>query len=216
MTRSLHVDPVRPIPEPLQEAASVLEQGGLVVLPTDTVYGVAADAFNEAAVEKLYKAKGRPKGKPIPVFISSRTQLPSVARHVPRLAEPLMETFWPGPLTLVFDARPEVPLIVTAASGTVGVRVPDNPVVLGVLGAFEKPIACTSANPSGGATPADNEELEGAFLSQIDLVLGAGATRIGIPSTVIDVTTTSPRLIREGAVKAERIEELLKLRLDRR
>ncbi len=182
-------------------------------MPTDTVYGVAADIFNEAAVEKLYEAKGRPKANPIPVFIASRAQLPEVARHIPEIAEPLMSTFWPGPLTLVFDARPEVPLVVTAASGTVGVRIPDSEVVLGILNILGHPLACTSANPSGGAEPADDGELEHTFLSQVDLILGAGATRIGVPSTVIDFTTTAPKLLREGAIKRERIEEVLGVKL---
>ncbi len=211
--RSIHVDPVRPVPEPLQEAASVLAQGGIVVLPTDTVYGVVADVFNEAAVQKLYEAKGRPKENPIPVFVASRAQLPKVARHVPKSAEQLIEVFWPGPLTLIFDARPEVPLIVTAARGSVGVRIPASEVVLGVLNILGRPLACTSANPSGGAEPTDDQELHEQFLSHVDLVLGAGATRIGVPSTVVDLTGTAPRLVRAGAVATGRIEEVLGAKL---
>lgn len=209
------VDPRDPEGGALRDAAEIIKAGGIVVFPTETVYGVAANVFDEEAVEKVFVAKGRSRGKPLPVFVSERDQLETVVRHVPALALPLIERFWPGPLTLVMDARPTVPLAVTAASGTVGVRLPDHPVALGIMRLAGVPLACTSANPSGGQSPASAKALSPDFLERVDLVLDGGRTAVGIESTVVDVTGEAPRLVRVGAVDAAQIERVLGLRLQR-
>ncbi len=207
------VDRGRPDAGVIAEAAAVIRAGGLVVLPTETVYGVAAALLDEAAIEKIYSAKGRPSHKPLPVLISDASQVRAAVRHVPRAARRLMEMFWPGPLTIVMDAAPAVPLAVTAATGTVGVRMPDDELALGLMRQAGVPLACTSANLSGDPSASGVDAIAGGFISRVDLVLDGGETPIGIPSTVVDLTGAAPRLIRAGSIAADDIEAVLGLKL---
>lgn len=211
--KCIAVDPHEPEHEKLAAAAEVITSGGIVVLPTETVYGVAANVFDEAAVERIFAAKRRPRTKPLAVFIPDREGLTSVVRYVPRAAEPLIEKLWPGPLTLVMYAQPTVPLSVTAATGTIGVRRPDNRVATGVMKIAGVPLACTSANLSGDQEATGVDALAPEFSAHVHLALDAGKSGIGVVSTIVDLTGTAPRLIRSGAIEPEMIEEVMGLKL---
>ena len=204
MTRILPVDPVVPEREALVEAAAVLRGGGLVAFPTETFYGLGAAALHGSAVRRVLEVKGRPEGKPLLVLVDSIAMVDAVALAVPARGRELMARHWPGALTLVLPARPEVPDEVTAGSGTVGVRLSAHPVARALVSALGEPVTAPSANPSGLAAPTTAEEVRAHFEGRIDLVLDGGATTGGEPSTVLDVTVDPPRLVRAGAVRLSR------------
>jgi L-threonylcarbamoyladenylate synthase len=185
----------------LTEAASVLRGGGLVAYPTETFYGLGAAALDPAAVRRVFEIKGRPEGKPVLVLVDSIAMVDVVALEIPPRARELMAAHWPGPLTLVLRARPEVPAGVTAATGTVGARLSAHPLARALVTALGAPITAPSANPAGAAPPTTAAEVLQHFRDRIELVLDAGATAGGAPSTVLDVTVEPPRVIRAGAVR---------------
>lgn len=204
MTRILPVDPVVPEREALVEAAAVLRGGGLVAFPTETFYGLGAAALHGSAVRRVLEVKGRPEGKPLLVLVDSIAMVDAVALAVPARGRELMARHWPGALTLVVPARPEVPDEVTAGSGTVGVRLSAHPVARALVSALGEPVTAPSANPSGLAAPTTAGEVRAHFEGRIDLVLDGGPTTGGEPSTVLDVTVDPPRLVRAGAVRLSR------------
>jgi len=187
----------------LPRALEILRRGGLVAFPTDTVYGVGALAFDAAAVESIYTAKGRPEEKAIPILIGEAEDLSKVASEVPAMAARLAARFWPGPLTLVVPKHSTLPQAVSALP-TVGVRLPDHPVARALLIAAG-PMAVTSANRSGQFSPATAQEVLSQLGGRIGLILDGGKTPGGIPSTVVDCTGEEPRIIREGPVSAGEI-----------
>lgn len=198
-TRVVRVDAAAPDPALIAEAAHVLRSGGLVAFPTETVYGLGADALDEVAVGGVFEAKGRPAGNPLIVHVDTVGQARTVARWSPD-ASRLAEAFWPGPLTLVLPRLPVVPDAVTAGGPTVAVRLPAHPVALALVRASGRPIAAPSANRSTrvSATTAAHvlDELDG----RIDMVLDAGPTPGGLESTVIDLSTADLRVLRPGPV----------------
>jgi L-threonylcarbamoyladenylate synthase len=204
MTRTIPVDPAVPEARVLGEAAAVLRGGGLVAFPTETFYGLGAAALEAAAVRRILAVKGRPEGKPLLVLVDSIAMVDTVARAVPARGRELMVRHWPGALTLVLHARPELPDEVTAGSGTVGVRLSPHPVARGLVGALGAPVTAPSANPSGVAAPTTAAQVCAHFSGRIELVLDGGATAGGEPSTVLDVTVDPPRLVRAGAVRLPR------------
>jgi L-threonylcarbamoyladenylate synthase len=177
-------------------AVEVLRAGGLVAFPTDTVYGVGALAFDAEAVESIYAAKDRPVEKAIPVLIADQTDLEKVTASVPPTAVRLAEAFWPGPLTLVVPKHPDLPHAVSATN-TVGVRIPDHEAARALL-RLAGPMAVTSANISGGASPSTSAEVMEQLGGRISLILDGGRTPGGRPSTVVDCSGETPRLIRQG------------------
>lgn len=199
-TRVRPVDPVNPEASALREAAGVLGQGGLVAFPTETFYGLGALALDSGAVGGVYRVKGRPESKPLLVLVDSVTMVKSLALEVPEFARQLMAAHWPGPLTLVFKARPDVPPEVTARTGTIGIRMPGHPVALGLVRVVARAVTAPSANLSGGVPPTAAEGVRAQLDGMIDLILDAGETRGGEPSTIVDVSVASPRIIRRGAV----------------
>jgi L-threonylcarbamoyladenylate synthase len=201
MTRVLTLDPTAPAGELLAGAAEVLRRGGIVAFPTETFYGLGAGALHGASVERLVRVKGRPEGKPLLVLVDSVAMVETVAADVPTLARALMARYWPGALTLVLRARPEVPAAVTAGSRTVGVRLSPHPIARGLVRALGGPVTGPSANPAGGAPPTTAAAVLAHFDGRIELVLDGGPTSGGEPSTVLDVTVDPPRLIRAGAVR---------------
>jgi L-threonylcarbamoyladenylate synthase len=209
MPRILQVDPNNPDPKVVQEIVNVLKGEGLVALPTDTVYGLVADIFSEAALERLMDLKARPHDKPIPIFISSIDDLGKIAREVPEAAERLAQRFWPGPLTLILDASAHIPEAITAGTGTVGVRIPNLPLIDLILKALDRPITGTSANKSGGANPVTPKDVLKGLRKQFDLLVDGGETGSSIPSTVLDCTQFPLRIIRRGAVDRATIAALL-------
>jgi len=204
MTRLLAVDPAEPSPAALTTAADVLRGGGLVAFPTETFYGLGAAALDAAAVRRIVEVKGRPEGKPLLVLVDSIAMAEAVALAIPAEARALMGRHWPGALTLVLRARPEVPDAVTAGSGTVGVRLSPHPVAQALVRALGAPVTAPSANQSGGPPPTTAAAVLAEFRDRIDLVLDGGPTAGGEPSTVLDVTVDPPRLVRAGAVRVSR------------
>lgn len=196
-------------PESIRRAADVLRGGGLVVFPTDTVYGLGVDPQNAAAVARIYDVKGREARKPLQLLLQSPDQLGLVARELSPLARKVADRFFPGGITLVVRRSGAVPAEAVAGGDTVGVRVPGSRVCLALVEAFGRPLAATSANLSGGPSPRTAEEALGQIGELIDLVLDGGPCPAGIDSTVLDATGESLRVLREGAVAVRDIEEAL-------
>lgn len=199
-TRVIQVDPTRPQPEVLQQACEVLRRGGLVAFPTDTLYALGASALDPTAIERVLTVKGRHRGKPLSVLVSSVEAGAALAANLPNGVQELMRAFWPGALTVVVKASSNIPSVLTAATGTVGLRMPAGAVAQAMLTAFTQPVIGTSANKAGGADPADAKTVQKAIGGQIDLILDGGRVALGVPSTVIDCTTEPARLLREGAI----------------
>tara|TARA_R100001143_G_C3361367_1_gene137133 strand:+ start:76442 stop:77383 length:942 start_codon:yes stop_codon:yes gene_type:complete len=187
------------------EAAEIIKNGGVVAIPTETVYGLAADAFNIQAVLKTFEAKGRPADNPLIVHISNLEQLKKVAVNIPESAFLLANSFWPGPLTLVLQKHFNVPDIVTGGLPTVAVRMPDHSLALEVI-QLAGPVTAPSANRSGTPSPTRAEHVQHDYQNSIP-VLDGGISRIGIESTVLDLTDEKPIILRPGAVIAEIIKE---------
>lgn len=209
MPRILPADPNNPDPRVIQEIIDVLRVEGIVALPTDTLYGLAADISSEAALERLVALKARPHDKPIPIFISSIEDLGAIALEVPEAAHRLAQQFWPGPLTLILQASSQIPEEITAGTGTVGVRIPNLPLIAVILGTLDRPITGTSANKSGGANPVTPRDVIKDLSNQIDLLVDGGKAISGIPSTVLDCTQYPFRIIRRGAIERGAIAALL-------
>ena len=194
--------------EQIEAGVAALGIGALVAYPTDTLYGLGANAFDDAAVERVFEAKGRPRGMPIPLLLSDSDWLAQVAMDVPPLAVRLAQAFWPGPLTMVLPAGPRVPALVTARGWTVAVRVPDHPVPRELARRLGAPITGTSANPSGGPDPYTADDVRQRMGSAVAFVIEGGPAPTGRPSTVLDITCDPPRLLREGALSFGAIQAL--------
>lgn len=205
----LKVDTENPDLAAVRRAAAELKAGGLVIFPTETVYGLAADALNEDAVRLAYEAKGRPEGQPLPVQIADVEQLALITARVPDVAAKLIEKYFPGPLTIVLPRSAVLPELVTAGRPSVGVRMPDHPVALALIRETGGPIIATSANISEKPAPKTADEAVGYLGRSVRVVLDAGPARIGSPSTVVDVTVTPPRIIRVGAVPVKELQDLI-------
>lgn len=207
--RVFRIDPDEPAMDVIHEAVEALRAGDLVVLPTETVYGLACDAQNPAAVEKIYAAKGRSERNPLPVQVADAWHLRSVADEVPEVALRAAAKFWPGPLTLVLRRRPGQFDAIAAGGDTIAVRVPRYAIPLAVLDEFDAPLAVTSANKSGEP---DTITAEAAILAVGDhaaVVLEAGPSPIGQASTVLDVTGAKPKVLRQGSITVEELREAL-------
>lgn len=193
-----------------EQAVNILTNGGVVAFPTETVYGLGAIATDEQAVDKIFKAKGRPSDNPLIVHIGTKKEVDQYAVNVTHDAELLMEAFWPGPLTLVFERRLNVIASnVTPGVETVGLRMPDHPVALALLRTLKAPLAAPSANRSGKPSPTEAAHVHKDLAGLIPLILDGGETGIGLESTVIDMTTVPPVILRPGGVTKEMIEEVI-------
>ena len=190
------------------EAVQCLKSGGIIAIPTDTVYGLAADPFNADAVQRLYTFKGRPDGKPIPLVLSSVEDVHSVAQNLPGFFFHLTDRFWPGGLTIVVEAK-DLLSVLTAGGNTVGVRIPDNPRLLQILHAFGGPAAITSANLSGEPPASSPEEIDVELAARIDMIVDGGKTPGPIPSTVYDISVSPPLIRRHGVISEETLAEEL-------
>jgi L-threonylcarbamoyladenylate synthase len=210
-TLTLAVDATSPQPTLIAQACAVLRRGGLVAFPTDTLYALGADARSGAAVERVIAVKGRAHGKPLSVLVPSAEMCLALAGDVPQSVRDLMQSFWPGALTIVVKASAAFPAPLTASTGTVGFRMPESAVARALLAVFDGPVIGTSANKTGGADPADARTVQKAIGGQIDLILDAGRVTLGVPSTVVDCTVNPPRLLREGAISAAALRKALTL-----
>ena len=194
-------------------AAHLLRQGRLVAFPTETVYGLGADASNPDAVRRIFQAKGRPADHPLIVHIPSVDSLNDWALKVPDAAQQLAARFWPGPLAMILNKRPEVPLVVTGGQNTVGLRMPAHPVALHLLRAFGGGIAAPSANRFCRISPTQAAHVEEELGDAVDLILDGGACQVGVESTIVDLSGNRPKLLRPGHITRHEIEAVLQTEL---
>jgi len=207
-TAVLPIDPTHPEPGAVRRAAAVIRAGGLVAFPTETVYGLGANALDPAAVARVFEAKGRPATNPVIVHVADVVQVVNVAAEWPETADRLAARFWPGPLTVVVPRRPGVPDVVTAGGPTVAVRCPNHPVAAALIREAGVPVAAPSANRSTELSPTRAEHVLQGLDGRIDMVLDGGPCPGGIESTVVDATGDVVRLLRPGLITVPMLEEV--------
>lgn len=200
MTQIIRTDPQQPSPQSLISAVEILRAGGVVVYPTETFYGLGVDALNQKAIKKVFTIKGRSFAQPLLILIPEQDYLPRYVTEVSEKARRLMEHFWPGPLTMVFSASPQLPSILTAGTKKIAIRISPHPIARALTSAFAGPLTSTSANISGEQSPATAKEVFSHLGGMIDLIIDGGKTPGQMPSTIVDVTFSPPQLVREGMV----------------
>lgn len=205
------VDPDKPEPEVIRKAAAVIRSGGVVVFPARCLYGLAADAFNEIAVERVFEIKGRTEKKPLLILVESHLMISCIVKDITPMAQQIMKSFWPGGVTIILEANDSLAANLTAGAGKIGVRKPGHPVALALVKAVGAPITGTSANLSGAAGCFDISDIDPELAEKVDLIIDAGTLKGGIGSTVVDATGESPVIIREGEVSGKQIITALKL-----
>lgn len=203
------IDPEFPGAALIAEACRVMTDGGVVAFPASSIYGLAADAFNAAAVAKVRAMKNRPEENPILLLVKDRQFVEALTTDIPQSAVHLMDRFWPGGVTLVFRASAQLPPHLASSDGTVGIRLPNHPVAQALVWQFPNPLTGTSANISGQGPYTDAGQLNQTLTMQPDLILDAGPLRGGVGSTVVDVTVSPPIILREGIVPASLIFDAL-------
>ncbi len=210
MTIILSVDPRSPDRKALKVAASIIRQGGLVAFPTETVYGLGADALNEKAVEKLYRVKRRPKNTPLTLHLASPEDVYRYVEEVPQYLEAVLDKLLPGPITIVLKRKKDaVPDIVTAGLDTVGIRVPAHPVAIEFIKECGTPLVAPSANLSGKPSPTKAEHVARDFWGSIEAIIDSGETLLGLESTIVDFTKDPPVILRPGPLTPEQLESIL-------
>jgi L-threonylcarbamoyladenylate synthase len=196
------------------EIVALLRGGGIIAFPTDTAYGLGADPFNGAAVDRLFQLKGRPETKPILLVIDSIAMAESISRP-PEMFYAVAKTFWPGPLTMVVEAKPHVPVNLTAGTGTIGVRWPVAPAAIGLVSRLERPITATSANRTGRPSAVTADEIRLQFADGLDALVDGGVLPVRSGSTLLDMTTDPPILLREGPISFETLHDFFNGRIRR-
>ncbi|MGD9083286.1 MAG: L-threonylcarbamoyladenylate synthase [Desulfobacterales bacterium] len=196
----LRVDPLHPEHDLINEAARVIRNGGVIAFPTRYLYGLGSDAFNADAVDRVFEIKRRPDNKPLLVLIDKHYDLTRLVQNVPYAATRIMERFWPGAVTIVFRAKHILPTNLTAGTEKIGVRMPEHPVALALTTAVQGPITATSANITGDSGCSRVSDMDPLITDELDLIIDVGALKGGIGSTVVDVSSGSPKILRQGAV----------------
>ena len=191
----------------IEEAAQIIKNGGNVVFPTETVYGLGGDALNVDAVNKIFQAKGRPQDNPLIIHVASK-DLSRWAREVPEIAKKLIDKFWPGPLTIILNKKNIVPDVTSASLESVGIRMPNNEVALKLIELSGTTIAAPSANISGRPSPTDVERCVEDLSGKVDYILGADKSEVGVESTIIDCTVEPAVVLRPGGVTLEMLKEI--------
>ncbi len=203
MSKIIEVNPLNPRPDLISEAARIINNGGIVSFPTRYLYGLGANALNPDAVDRVFEIKQRSYNKPLSVLISRQEDLALLVHNVPQAALRIMERFWPGDITIVFEAHATLPPNLTAGTGKIGVRLPQHPVAVVLTNAVQAPITATSANLTGRGGCSRVSDLDPLVADKLDLILDAGQLEGGTGSTIIDVTVDVPKVLREGAVPAK-------------
>jgi L-threonylcarbamoyladenylate synthase len=205
-TEILSIDPLNIDIDKIRFAANVLKKGGLVVFPTETVYGLGANALNEEAVKNIFKAKGRPSDNPLIVHVAYKEHLEFLAKEVNTTAHELIEKFWPGPLTMVMKKSSAVPYSITAGLDTVALRMPSHPVALSLIYEADIPVAAPSANRSGRPSPTKAEHVIEDLNGLVDVIIDSGSCKVGLESTVIDTISVPPIILRPGGITIEELQ----------
>ena len=208
-TRYFHITDPEAQGEEVAQAAAILREGGLLGIPTETVYGLGANGLDAGAVGRIFLAKGRPQDNPLILHVPGPDWLERYCRNVPPAAYALAERFWPGPLTMILRRRSNVPNAVTAGLDTVGVRCPDHPVTLAIIREAGVPVAAPSGNLSGRPSPTCARHMAEDMDGRIDGIVDGGPCQVGVESTILDLTTPIPRLLRPGGLPLEALEEVL-------
>ena len=203
------INPDTPEPDLILEAANIIKQGGVIVFPTRGLYGIGADALNLKAVQRVFEIKQRPLNKPVSVLINDLKDLDKVAANVPAIAKLIMNQFWPGKVTIIFQAKKGLPKNLTAGSGKIGVRLPAHKVACAIVSSITVPLTGTSANISGIAGCSNIKALDPLILDRVNLVLDAGCLKGGRGSSIIDVTLNPPAVLREGEISAKKILQII-------
>jgi L-threonylcarbamoyladenylate synthase len=193
----------------VHRAAEIIQKGGIVAFPTETVYGLGADAFNPLAVARIFEVKRRPSFDPLIVHIANPADVKKLVKEIPSNVKEIIKRFWPGPLTVVLLKKEDIPDIVTAGLPTVAIRMPSHPMALSLIKESKRPIAAPSANPFGYLSPTTAEHVRDQLGDQVDLVLDGGPCPIGVESTIISFLEERPRLLRPGGVSLEEIESII-------
>lgn len=209
MTKIVRVNKNNPEIELIDFAAKVIKEGGLVAFPTETVYGIGVNSFNEEAIKKIFIAKGRPQDNPLIVHIAELEQIYDLVKEVPQKAKTLMKKFWPGPLTLIFKKSQKVPYVNTAGMDTVAIRMPSNTIAHLLIKRAEVPISAPSANVSGKPSPTDASHVIEDLYGKVDVIIDGGKCDVGVESTVLDLTEKVPVILRPGAVTLEMLREVI-------
>lgn len=208
MSELVKIDNNKPAVEIIKRAAKSVKEGGLVIFPTDTVYGLGANANLPGAVEKIYTIKKRPFSKPMVFLIASQEHINNLVKDVSPQAMRLMEYFWPGPMTIIFKAS-SLGTMMNRGIQTIGLRIPDNKVALRLIEASACPIAATSVNVSGEGSAVSCSQIPVSLLEEVDIILDSGSAILGRESSVVDVSTSLVHILREGVVSKEKIKEVL-------
>ncbi len=210
MAEILKVDPAAPEPERIVRAATLVRRGEVIAFPTDTLYGLAADPFNEAAVERVFAIKERPPDAPLLLLVDSVEMAERCAERLPPLFQRLAARFWPGPLTLVVDASARIPALVTANTGRVGLRLPAAAIAVALVRAVGGPVTATSANRSGMGACRSAADVQAALGDRLPLIVDGGPSPLAQPSTIVGIRDSSWEMIREGAILAAELAGVLK------
>ena len=209
MSKILKINPQYPEPDYIGQTARVLQEGGVIAYPTETIYGIGCSAFNNEAVNRIYHLKGRDRSKAMILIAADLLQISDLVRSIPDSAQRLMDNFWPGPLTMVFKASARINEFAFRKSKTIAVRIPACPICLALLKSCDFPIVSTSANRSGEPESTTAGPVIKTFSGQLDLILDGGTTPSKAPSTVIDMTKTPPKILRDGAISLLEINTVL-------
>ncbi len=208
-TKIIKIKSSRQLTLQIKKLAKTIQSGGLVVFPTETVYGIGADALNGKAIKKIFKAKGRPSDNPLIVHIADKKDLGLLVRSIPKKAELLIKKFWPGPLTIILKKSKFVPLSVTAGLDSVAIRMPSNKIALALIRNSKTPIAAPSANLSGKPSPTCAEHVITDLAGKVDVIIDGGKTSIGLESTVIDLTSKVPTILRPGKITLAQLRKVI-------
>ncbi len=209
MTTILTVDPLDPDPLAIEEAVLLIRKDGVVAFPTETLYGLGANALSEKAVMKVFRIKDRGYEKPIPILIDKKETLSELVSNVSEKAESLIERFWPGGLTIIFEASPKLPLLLTANTGKVGIRISSNAIAQQLVKQMGAPITATSANTSGQKACASAKEVYESLGNRVDLIIDGGETKGCLGSTIVDATFTPVKVVRVGTIGLKKLREYI-------